>query len=60
MIFKDAPTILRLFTSPKPDLLNAMLKQQIAFDGNLNYLLKLAYLLRRVLLITRGELGSDS
>jgi len=60
LIFKDAPTILKLFTSPKPDLLNAMLKQQIAFDGNLNYLLKLAYLLRRVLLITRGELGSDS
>jgi hypothetical protein len=60
LIFKDASTILRLLTSPKPDLLNAMLKQQIAFDGNLNYLLKLAHLLRRVFLITKGELGSDA
>ena len=60
LIFKDTSTILRLLTSPKPDLLNAMLKQQIAFDGNLNYLLKLAHLLRRVFLITKGELGSDA
>ncbi len=56
LIFKDTPTLVRLFASPKPDLLGAMLKQQVAFEGNLNYLLKLAYLLRRVTLIVLGDL----
>lgn len=56
LIFKDTPAMLRLFASPKPDLLGAMLKQHVAFEGNLNYLLKLAYLLRRVTIIVKGNL----
>jgi hypothetical protein len=56
LIFKDTPAMLRLFASPNPDLLGAMLKQHVAFEGNFNYLLKLAYLLRRVMLIVKGDL----
>jgi hypothetical protein len=56
LIFKDTPALLRLFASPKPDLLGAMLKQHVAFEGNLNYLLKLAYFLRRITLIVQGDL----
>ncbi|MBN2035144.1 MAG: hypothetical protein JW768_00245 [Chitinispirillaceae bacterium] len=59
LIFQDTRAMLNLFTSPKPDLLNAMLKQQVAFDGNLNYLLKLAYLLKRVMLVTKGDIRSS-
>lgn len=55
LIFKDVPSLIRLFSSPKPDLLRAMLNQQIAFDGNLNYLLKLAFLLQRILLVIKGD-----
>jgi hypothetical protein len=53
--FTDVASMLRLFSSPKPDLLGAMLRQQVSFDGNLNYLLKLAYLLQRVLLVVKGD-----
>ncbi len=60
LIFRDSAALLKLASSPKPDLLNAMLQQQVSFEGNLNYLLKLAYLLRRVLLIVKGEIRGAS
>jgi hypothetical protein len=56
LIFHDIPAMMRLFATPQPNLLHAILSQQISFEGNLNYLLKLAYLLRRISLIAKGEL----
>ena len=56
LIFHDIPAMMRLFAAPQPNLLHAILSQQISFEGNLNYLLKLAYLLRRVSLVAKGEL----
>ncbi len=55
LIFKDTAALLGIAASPKPDLLGSMLRQDVAFDGNLNYLLKLAYFLRRVSLILQSD-----
>lgn len=56
LVLKDTSALLRLLAAPKPDLLRALLKQQVTFEGNLNYLLKLGYLLRRATVIVRGDL----
>ncbi len=56
LIFKNTAALIRIAAAPKPDLLGSMLRQEVAFDGNLNYLLKLAYFLRRVAFILQGDL----
>lgn len=59
LFFSDVAAMVQLFATDNPDLLGAMLRQQVAFDGNLNYLLKLAYLLKRIMRAVKGELRSD-
>ncbi len=50
----DINNLLKYVLSEKPDILSALLKQHIIFDGNLNYLFKMAYLMKRLeLLYTR-------
>lgn len=44
IFFKNPHALLNFIFSPKPDILNAMLKQEVVLDGNLNYLYKFAYL----------------
>jgi hypothetical protein len=44
VIFKDSKALMNFLLSPKPDILNSMLKQDITLDGNLNYLYKFAYM----------------
>lgn len=49
--FKD-PAVLRNFLlAPKQDILDAILKQSIRLDGNLNYLFKFAYMAKRLQLM---------
>lgn len=44
VIFKN-PAVLRNFIfSPKPDILNAILRQDVSVEGNLNYLYKFSYM----------------
>lgn len=42
--FKNPHALLNFIFSPKPDVLNAMLTQEVTLDGNLNFLYKFAYM----------------
>jgi hypothetical protein len=42
VLFKDSKALMNFLLSPKPDILNSMLKQDITLEGNLNYLYKFA------------------
>jgi len=42
--FKNSHALMNFLFSPKPDVLNAMLVQDVTLDGNLNYLYKFAYM----------------
>jgi len=44
IIFKNPAALKNFLFSPKPDILNAILRQDVSVDGNLNYLYKFAYM----------------
>ncbi|MCX7920590.1 MAG: hypothetical protein N3B21_00990 [Clostridia bacterium] len=44
VIFKDERALMNFILSPKPDILHAMLNQEVTFEGNLNYLSKFAFM----------------
>ena len=46
--FKNSQALMNFIFSPKPDVLNAMLNQDVVLDGNLNYLYKFAYMANHV------------
>ena len=54
--FKDARALMNYILSPKPDILGAILRQEVVFEGNLNYLYKFAYMSRRLQLMATGNI----
>lgn len=44
VIFKDQKALMNFLLSPKPDVLSAILNQDVTYEGNLNYLSKFAYM----------------
>ncbi|MCL1872607.1 MAG: hypothetical protein FWF85_00635 [Clostridiales bacterium] len=44
LVFKDGEAIMKLLLSYPPNIFEAALKQEIDFKGNLNYLIKFAYM----------------
>jgi hypothetical protein len=44
LIFKDGKSLVNFLLSPAPDILNALLNQEIDFFGSINYINKFAYL----------------
>ncbi len=46
IIFRDGNALMRSLLSAEPDLLGALLRQDVSFEGNLNYVYRLAYLAR--------------
>lgn len=46
--FKNPHALMNFIFSPKPDVLGAMLAQDVVLDGNLNYLYKFAYMANHV------------
>jgi hypothetical protein len=44
LIFRDGNSLIKFLLSPAPDILNALLNQEIDFFGNINYINKFAYL----------------
>jgi hypothetical protein len=46
--FKDSHALLNFLFSPKPDVIGAMLNQDVILDGNLNYLYRFAYIANHV------------
>jgi len=55
LIFKDTSSFFKLITSKEPDILNAMLNQEIEFTGNINYINKFAYMGQHLLLNITGS-----
>jgi hypothetical protein len=46
--FRDPKTLRVYLSSPNPDILDSILKQDVTIDGNLNYLYKLTYMIRHL------------
>ncbi len=44
VFFRNPAALMNFIFSPKPDILNAILRQDVTLDGNLNYLYKFAYM----------------
>lgn len=42
--FKDARAVMRLLLSPKPDVLGALIANEVVAAGNINYILKFGYM----------------
>lgn len=53
IIFKNPAALRNFIFSPKPDILNAILKQDVTIDGNLNYLYKFAYMANHLKLMAQ-------
>lgn len=53
--FKNAAALRNFLLSPKPDILNSILNQDITLDGNLNYLYKFAFMAKRLQLSLTGK-----
>lgn len=53
--FKDGKALMNYILSPKPDILGSILRQDVTFDGNLNYLSKFAYMAKRLQLMATGN-----
>ncbi len=49
--FRDEKALMGLVLAPKPDILGAMLRQDVVLTGNLNYLYKFAYMAKRLQLM---------
>jgi hypothetical protein len=54
VLFKDGKALMGYLLAPKPDILGSMLRQEVALDGNLNYLYKFAFLAKRLQLMAGG------
>jgi hypothetical protein len=46
--FKDEKALMNFILSPKPNILSAVLHQDVMLKGNLNYLYKFAYMAKRL------------
>jgi len=53
IIFKNPAALRNFIFSPKPDILNAILRQDVSVDGNLNYLYKFAYMANHLKLMAQ-------
>ncbi len=48
VVFRDGRALMRSLLSAEPDLLGALLRQDVSFEGNLNYVYRLAFVARRL------------
>ncbi len=54
--FRDYKTLMNFLFSPKPDILGSILRQDVTYRGNLNYLSKFAYMSKRLQLMMTGNI----
>ncbi|MBI4753454.1 hypothetical protein HY793_03685 [Candidatus Desantisbacteria bacterium] len=55
IIFKDHRVLMNFLLSPRQDILQSILKQEISYKGNLNYLSKFAYMSKSLQLMAEGK-----
>ncbi len=53
--FRDEKALMNFLLAPKPDILGAVLRQDVVLEGNLNYLYKFAYMAKRLQLMATCE-----
>lgn len=53
--FRDDKALMGVLLAPKPDILGAMLRQDVVLEGNLNHLYKFAYMAKRLQLMALGQ-----
>ena len=56
VVFKDDKALRNFIFAPKPDILGAVLTQDVVLEGNLNYIYKFAYMAKRLQLIVTGKI----
>jgi len=54
VIFRDQQTLMRFLLAPAADILQALLNQDIYYEGNLNYLAKFAFMAKHLQLEVKG------
>ena len=55
VIFKDGKALMDFLLAENPDILGAMLRQEVTPEGNLNYLYKFAYMARHLQRMATGR-----
>ena len=55
VIFKDGKALMDFLLAENPDILGAMLRQEVTPEGNLNYLYKFAYMARHLQCMATGR-----
>lgn len=55
LIFKDGESLFKLLLSDAPDILNAVLNQEVDFYGNINHLNKFAYMAMHLKLMASAK-----
>ncbi|NOZ24734.1 MAG: hypothetical protein GXO94_01380 [Nitrospirae bacterium] len=55
VVFRNGKALMGYLLSPKPDILGSLLRQDVTFNGNLNYVYKFAYMAKRLQLMATGE-----
>jgi hypothetical protein len=53
--FRNPKALREYILSSKPDILGALLRQDVVPDGNLNYLYKFAFMAKRLQLMATGR-----
>lgn len=48
IIFKDQHALFNFIISPNPDIINALLNQDVTFKGNMNYITKFVYMAKHL------------
>lgn len=54
VIFRNSKALMDFLLTPRPDIIEAVLRQDVCVDGNLNYLYKFAFMARRLQLKATG------
>lgn len=55
IIFKDQRALMNFLLSPKPDILNAVLNQDVSYKGNLNYISKFAFMATHLVSMVKSK-----
>ncbi|GMT48160.1 MAG: hypothetical protein IEMM0007_1726 [bacterium] len=55
VVFRNGRALMGYLLSPKPDILGSLLRQDVTFNGNLNYVSKFAYMAKRLQLMAAGK-----
>ncbi len=53
--FRNDQALLGFLLAPKPDILGAVLRQDVVIQGNLNYLYKFAFMAKRLQIMALGH-----